>query len=112
MNLMSNAIDASPPNSVVTVSTKRDGNEVQIEVADTGSGIPQKIMDRIFDPFFTTKKQGEGTGLGLSISFGIIKEHGGRIDVASEVGKGSRFTIHLPIEAVIEKKKRDEAKTS
>jgi signal transduction histidine kinase len=69
---------------------------VVIEVADTGSGIEPAVMERIFDPFFTTKPQGQGTGLGLSISHGIVADHGGRIDVASEVGRGTTFTVRLP----------------
>jgi signal transduction histidine kinase len=74
------------------------GDEVQIEVADNGCGIPPAVMERIFDPFFTTKPQGEGTGLGLSISFGIIQEHGGQIEVQSQPDQGSRFILHLPID--------------
>lgn len=69
---------------------------VQISIADTGIGIPQDIISKIFDPFFTTKPEREGTGLGLSIAHGIIESHGGKIDVKSEVGKGTRVTILLP----------------
>ena len=98
MNLLSNAIDASPDDTVVTVRTRREssGNAVRIEVEDHGSGIPPEVRDRIFDPFFTTKPPGEGTGLGLSISYGIVRDHGGRIAVQSEVGKGTTFTVVLP----------------
>jgi CheY-like chemotaxis protein len=66
-------------------------------VSDTGVGIPGSHLDRIFDPFFTTKEQGIGTGLGLPMVFGIVKNHGGYIDVRSEIGAGAVFTIHLPI---------------
>jgi len=72
-----------------------DGARVQIVIADTGKGIPAELAERIFDPFFTTKAG--GTGLGLSISYGIIKEHGGTLEVESEVGKGATFTIGLPV---------------
>jgi signal transduction histidine kinase len=97
MNLIANAIQASHEGGTVTVRSRHNGdNTVVIEVADQGTGIPQKIRERIFDPFFTTKPPGEGTGLGLSISYGIVHDHGGRIDVQSEEGKGATFTIMLP----------------
>jgi PAS domain S-box-containing protein len=99
MNLLSNAIDASPSNSNVVVRTRAaaDNGHVKIEVIDHGSGIEPAIRARIFDPFFTTKPVGEGTGLGLSISYGIIQDHGGTIEVDSTVGKGTTFTVTLPI---------------
>lgn len=100
MNLLANAIDASNPNTKVTVRTRRAGGQVQIEVQDQGSGIPAEIRDRIFDPFFTTKPPGEGTGLGLSISYGIVQAHNGSITVQSEPGKGTTFTVTLPLEQV------------
>jgi signal transduction histidine kinase len=68
------------------------------QVIDTGEGIPKEILSKIFDPFFTTKKVGKGTGLGLSIIYGIIEQHGGKIKVSSEVGKGTTFTCFLPFE--------------
>ena len=68
-----------------------------IEVRDTGSGISPTVLPRIFDPFFTTKSEGEGTGLGLSVSLGIVERHGGKILVDSEVGKGTTFTLCLPV---------------
>jgi PAS domain S-box-containing protein len=98
MNLLSNAIDATPNNGQVTVRTRADNNSsVRIEVSDTGSGIDPVIREHIFDPFFTTKPPGQGTGLGLSISYGIIRDHNGSIDVQSEVGKGTTFTVTLPV---------------
>ncbi|HWE01999.1 MAG TPA: PAS domain S-box protein [Tepidisphaeraceae bacterium] len=98
MNLISNAIDASGPGGQVIIRSRAVPDDaVQIEVSDTGSGIDPSIRARIFDPFFTTKRQGEGTGLGLSISYGIIKDHGGTIDVQSELGRGSSFTVTLPV---------------
>ena len=81
----------------VSVSTKKSGNSVIITVSDNGNGIPQKIVDKIFQPFFTTKPTGEGTGLGLSLSYDIVKAHGGEIKVETEDGKGSKFTMELPI---------------
>jgi PAS domain S-box-containing protein len=97
MNLLTNAIDACPEGGTVTVRTRAEEQSVRIEVADNGCGIEPADRDRIFDPFFTTKPVGQGTGLGLSISYGIIQDHGGTIDVDSTVGKGTCFTIHLPL---------------
>jgi two-component system NtrC family sensor kinase len=70
---------------------------VEIAVTDTGCGIPQANLQRIFDPFFTSKEVGKGTGLGLSVSYGIVKAHGGKINVESVVGAGTTFRILLPI---------------
>ena len=99
LNLLVNAIDASSEGGVVTVRTRptptADG--VLIDVEDVGTGIDPRDLDRIFDPFFTTKPIGQGTGLGLSISYGIVKSHGGTIAVDSEVGRGTRFTVFLPL---------------
>jgi signal transduction histidine kinase len=82
----------------VTVRSRDDGEgRVVVQVIDEGTGIPPKVRDRIFDPFFTTKPPGEGTGLGLSISYGIVQDHGGRIEVQSEEGKGTTFTVTLPV---------------
>ena len=72
-------------------------NEIMIEIADNGPGIPKENLGKIFDPFFTTKEVGKGTGLGLSIVYSIIEKLGGRILVASEEGKGTTFTIYLPV---------------
>jgi signal transduction histidine kinase len=74
----------------------KPGPYVVIQVTDTGHGIPREIANKIFDPFFTTKEPGKGTGLGLATVLGIVKSHGGLVDVRSEVGQGSTFTIHLP----------------
>jgi PAS domain S-box-containing protein len=100
LNLLLNAIQAMPEGGVVTLSTVVDpvGQQVQIEVADTGLGIPHEHLSRIFDPFFTTKEK--GTGLGLSVSAGLIRAQGGDISVSSREGKGSVFTICLPAAAV------------
>ena len=69
----------------------------EIDITDTGCGISEKNLQRIFDPFFTTKEVGRGTGLGLSVSHGIVKAHGGSIEVESTVGKGSSFHVYLPV---------------
>ncbi len=70
---------------------------VEIAIIDTGCGIPEKNLKRIFDPFFTSKEVGKGTGLGLSVSHGIVKAHGGMIEVESKVGEGSTFRVFLPL---------------
>lgn len=97
MNLVVNAIDACPENGAVLVRTTAVPDGVRLEVIDNGPGIPDSIRDRIFDPFFTTKPPGKGTGLGLSISHGIVEDHGGRIDVESNPGQGTHFTVTLPL---------------
>lgn len=100
VNLISNAIAAheGKASGRVVVSTKLGDNldSIEINVSDTGSGIPKKHLERIFDPFFTTKPVGKGTGLGLAISYGIVKEMGGEIRVKSEEGQGSEFNVLIP----------------
>ena len=116
INLLNNGCDAIGTDGIITISTffnQRD-DEIVISVADTGCGIPRENIDKIFDPFFTTKGVGKGTGLGLSVTFGIIKDHGGRIEVRSPAlapefrdlelegneltGRGTVFTVYLPVE--------------
>lgn len=99
INLLMNAVHAVGKKGSISLSTEynRQGNEVAVKVADTGHGIEKKNLTRIFDPFFTTKPTGEGTGLGLSVSYGIVKSHGGEIKVESEPGKGTVFTVLLPV---------------
>jgi len=97
MNLLLNAVDAMPDGGTVTVAAHTDTGRVQIEVSDTGCGIPPEHLDRIYDPFFTTKPRGQGTGLGLSVSYGIVKEHSGTLLAESSPGEGSRFVVSLPV---------------
>src|SRR6266567_1466526 len=96
LNLFLNARDAMPSGGMLEVRTAAHNGSVEIEVADTGAGIPREHIHRIFDPFFTTKASGRGTGLGLSVSYGIIKEHSGKIDVRSTPGKGTSFRVEFP----------------
>jgi PAS domain S-box-containing protein len=117
VNLLNNAFDAIGADGLITVRTsfEAESGEVLISISDTGQGIPPEHMSKIFDPFFTTKGVGKGTGLGLSVTFGIVKDHGGRIEAASppppdparemgkhggdvSSGKGTVFTVHLPAE--------------
>ena len=96
LNLSLNACEAMPGGGTLAISTSAQNGKVLVKVADTGCGINKDILDRIFEPFFTTKPVGKGTGLGLSVSYGIVREHGGAIEVESEEGKGTTFTIVLP----------------
>jgi two-component system NtrC family sensor kinase len=107
-NLVVNAIQATPPNGTVTIRTREVeqtpppyvGGDVRswlaIAVEDTGAGMDEATRIRVFEPFYTTKDIGDGTGLGLSVSWGIIREHGGWIDIVSTPGEGSTFTVYIP----------------
>jgi two-component system, NtrC family, sensor kinase len=105
LNLITNALDAMPQGGVLTIETTQvppprsseDGRWLEISITDTGIGITEESKKRIFNPFFTTKKMGEGTGLGLAICEKIIKEHSGRINLESELGRGSTFSVLIPI---------------
>jgi two-component system NtrC family sensor kinase len=85
-----------PDGGALRIRTRTDAEHVLIDVEDSGCGIADEHLDKIFDPFFTTKPIGQGTGLGLSVSFGIVEQHGGTIEVTSEIEIGSKFTIRLP----------------
>jgi two-component system, NtrC family, sensor kinase len=98
MNLLVNAAAAIPERGTITVRTGREGDEVFVDVEDTGTGIAEQHLPRLFEPFFTTKPVGKGTGLGLSVAYGIVKKHGGRFEVQSTVGKGTRFRVWLPVD--------------
>ena len=95
--LATNAIDAMPDGGTLTLRTTHAGPRVLVQVKDTGLGISPENMTKIFDPFFTTKDVGRGTGLGLAVCYGILSDHGGRLDVRSNVAVGTTFTITLPV---------------
>jgi len=109
LNIIMNAFDATQSGGKITIKTglslssrKTERKGIELSITDTGCGIPQENLDKLFDPFFTTKEVGQGTGLGLAVSYGIVERHGGTIRVQSEVGKGSTFTIWLPLEEKVE----------
>jgi len=104
LNLITNALDAMPQGGTLTIKTRRTPSPastekkggVEISIADTGIGISEEAKKKIFEPFFTTKRLGEGTGLGLAICSQIIKEHLGKLEVESQVGKGSTLFVYIP----------------
>jgi len=100
LNLIKNAADAIEGEGTITLSTRHEDGEVLVSIADTGSGIPEDVLAKIRDPFFTTKEVGQGTGLGLSIVDKIITAHMGELVIESEPGRGSVFTVKLPVEAM------------
>ena len=102
VNMVFNAIDAMPEGGTLTLSTRTEDESVIIKVVDTGVGMYPEVRSRIFDPFFTTKRKA-GLGLGLAVSFGIIRRHGGTIEVESQYGNGTEFRITLPIAKIAEK---------
>lgn len=97
LNLFLNAIQAMPDGGTLSVTSFVEHDQLHVDVRDTGVGIPAEYIDKIFDPFFTTKDVGKGTGLGLSVSYGIMRKHHGELTVTSEAGKGSTFSIALPL---------------
>ncbi len=97
INIIANAVHAISDHGLISIRTWQEAEEIFIEIQDNGSGISQENLAHIFDPFFTTKPVGKGTGLGLSVSHGIVEKHQGHIQVKSQVGEGSTFTIVLPV---------------
>ena len=102
VNMVFNAIDAMPEGGTLSLTSRTDGESVIIKVVDTGIGMYPEVRSRIFDPFFTTKGKA-GLGLGLAVSFGIIRRHGGAIEVESQYGKGTEFRVTLPVARIVEK---------
>jgi two-component system NtrC family sensor kinase len=104
MNLISNAVDAIAGEGRIIITTSHTPEDFLLSVRDTGTGIPEAIRDRIFDPFFTTKPVGQGTGLGLAISYGIVQDHDGSIEMESEEGVGTKFTVKIPLNLELTRK--------
>ncbi len=100
MNIILNAVDALHGSGTLTVKTRRHNGWAEVEFSDSGTGMPEEILDKIFDPFFTTKDstEGMGMGLGLAVSYGIVKNHNGDISVSSKEGQGTTFSIRLPLD--------------
>ncbi len=96
LNLAMNACEAMPNGGTLLISSLAADGKVLVKFTDTGCGIKEEHLDQIFEPFFSTKPVGKGTGLGLSVSYGIVQEHGGALEVESQEGKGSVFTVVLP----------------
>jgi two-component system NtrC family sensor kinase len=101
--LVMNAIDAMPNGGNLILSSRKGPGpgEIQLEVRDDGVGMPPEVLAKMFEPFFTTKERGRGLGLGLAISRNIVDRHGGRIEVASVPGRGTTFTITLPLQSIV-----------
>lgn len=100
MNLLTNAAQAIERQGTITIDSSHDNENIILKFSDTGQGIKSDNLSKLFNPFFTTKPVGKGTGLGLSVSYGIVKKHGGSIEVESEIGKGTCFVIKIPLKGV------------
>jgi PAS domain S-box-containing protein len=107
LNMVANARDAMPNGGTLSVTTSGDNDNVLVEIADSGTGIKKEHLDKIFDSFFTTKGEVKGVGLGLSVCYGFIEDHGGDIEVKSQVGEGTTFTISLPVHNEVDSEKAD-----
>jgi signal transduction histidine kinase len=101
VNLTMNACDAADAGGHVEIGAVVEGARARLEVVDDGCGIPPEHRHQVFDPFFTTKKRGQGTGLGLAVTAQIVRNHGGEIELASEIGAGTRVTVHWPLAASV-----------
>jgi len=117
INLLFNAIQSTPEKGKISITTKKRTKSngptdfIQVEVSDTGVGIPEEDLEKIFTPFFTTKAKEEGSGLGLAMTHQIIEEHEGTIDVQSRINQGTTFTINLPVNPLIFKQNKDDARS-
>jgi len=100
MNMIINGVEAMTQGGTLTIASRFLPKEkmIEVEIRDTGSGIPRKHLDNLFEPFFSTKAEGKGVGLGLSVSYGIIHNHHGLIKVDSTPGQGTTFRVHLPVQ--------------
>jgi two-component system NtrC family sensor kinase len=101
VSILINAAQSIEGKGVITVRTYAEGENIMVDICDTGCGIPPENITRIFDPFFTTKPVGQGVGLGLSVSYDIIKKHGGTITFKTQTGQGTTFTVQLPATAYV-----------
>ena len=103
VNILLNAIQASKEDSTIVLDARfeQDNEQVCIEIRDEGSGIADEYLSKIFDPFFTTKEEGKGTGLGLSVSYGIVKHHGGTIQLGNNEAGGACVSILLPVKSMM-----------
>lgn len=111
IDITMNAIEAMPDGGVLQlgIESQPDESELVIVIADSGTGIPADLIESIFEPFFTTKSEGHGVGLGLAVAYGIVERHGGHIEVASTIGQGTTFRVHLPLESKVEDEVETEA---
>lgn len=100
LNMLLNAMQAMPDGGHLGIQTRVSRDMVEIAITDTGIGIAPENLQKVFNPFFTTKEVGKGTGLGLSVSFDIIEKHGGTVKIESQLGRGTAFTIVLPMNGV------------
>lgn len=107
MNILVNASQAIEDKGEIRIKTFHKDGYIYVQISDTGVGIPPENLSKIFDPFFTTKEVGKGTGLGLTMAYNIVKKHGGTIEVESEVGKGTTFTIKLPVNGIKEEESHE-----
>jgi len=112
MNLCTNARDAMPEGGELRIEAKQNKDKVEVTIADTGTGMDSETLEKCFDPFFTTKDPGKGTGLGLSTIYGIIKNHGGDINITSELNKGTTFLLSFPLHTAVEEEKKQEDMTT
>jgi DNA-binding NtrC family response regulator len=112
MNLCTNARDAMPDGGELRIEVKQNKDKVEVIIADMGTGMDKDTLEKCFDPFFTTKDAGKGTGLGLSTIYGIIKNHGGEINVTSELNKGTTFVVSFPLHTAAEEEKKQKDVTT